>query len=195
MLSNAMRVLQRVSEREPEINRPEITPNRQGQLRERCNEAGQLVNLCLQPTKEECATFQKLWNKLLSNESLHISDFSEQGDEQRVYKIMIAIATMTCIIYAGSRGHRADPNDMYWWLRAWGREKVLQCINSENEAIREVEIAEYCKTDTELWSGSVQSTKQEHRQLCLIALTGKNLPKGFSRGIKLPPGGIPKEEW
>jgi hypothetical protein len=174
--------------KEPEINRPEIT-------RERCNEAGQLVNLCLQPTKEECATFQKLSNKLLRNESLHISDFSEQGGEQMIGKIMVAIATMTCIIYAGSRGHRADPNAMYWWLRAWSREKVLQCINSENEAIKEVEIAEHCKTDTELWSGSIQSTKQEHRQLCLIALTGQNLPKGFVRGIKLLPGGIPKEEW
>ena len=128
----------------------------------------------------------------MRDEPLKISDLGGIGAEQREGKIIIAKATMACIIYAGSRGLRADVNDIYWWLRAWGNEKVIQCINNESKAIKEIELAEHCKMDEELWNKSVKSTKQESRQLCLIALTGKKLPNGFERGIKLPPEGIPK---
>lgn len=192
MITKAIKELQKAHEREPDSSGPEITPDRHGQLREECNEAGQLKNQCLQPTKEECETFQRLWDKLLRDESLAINELGATGAEQREEKIIIAIAITACIIYAGSRGLRADVNDIYWWLRAWGTEKAIQCINNESEAINEIELAEYCKADEELWNKSVKSTKQESRQLCLVALTGKKLPTEFERGIKLPPGGIPK---
>jgi hypothetical protein len=43
-------------------------------------------------------------------------------------EIIFAIAAMACIIYAGSMELRADPNDMYWWLRAWGIEKLSNAL-------------------------------------------------------------------
>lgn len=192
MIPKALKELQSAIEREPEQSGPEITPNRQGQLREKCNEAGQLMEQCLKPTAEECIAFQKLWDKLLRGDHLEMSDLDGLGTEQRVEKIIFTIAAMACIIYAGSMKLRADPNDMFWWFRAWGSDKAIQCINSANEAIKEIELAEHCKMDEELWNKSVKSTKQTNGQICIMALTGNKLPNGFGRGIKLPPGGIPK---
>lgn len=87
MIPKAIEELQRAIEREPESRGPKITPNRQGQLREKCNEAGQLMEQCLQPTAEECATFQKLWGKLLRGELLEMNDLNDLETEQREEKI------------------------------------------------------------------------------------------------------------